>query len=122
MVDDRLARVRRLAGAALDKKALDVVALDVREMTSFADVLLLATGTSDRHVRTVADAVIEAAGEKPLGVEGYDDGRWLLIDLNDIVVHVFQSEVREHYDMERLWSDAVRIELPAAEARSTVAS
>ncbi len=95
--------------AALDRKALDVVALDVRELASYADVFVLATGTSDRHTRAVADAVLEAAarmGEKPLGREGQEEGRWVLIDLGDIIVHVFQQEVREYYDLERLWSDA----------------
>jgi ribosome-associated protein len=106
-------RVRRLAAAALDRKAQDVVALDVSGVTSFADAFLIATGTSDRHARSVADAVREVAkaeGEV-LGVEGYDEGRWILIDLGDIVVHVFQGEARSHYDLERLWRDAAAIDL-----------
>jgi len=106
--------VRRLAEAALQRKALDLLALNVRELTSFADAFLLATGTSDRHVRSVADAMLEASqemGMSPLGVEGYDEGRWVLIDLNEVVVHIFQEEVREHYDLERLWSDAPAIDL-----------
>lgn len=111
---DQVERARLLAAAAADKKALDVLALDVRELTSFAETFILATGTSDRHVRSVADAVVEASkavGTKPLGIEGYDDGRWVLIDLGDVVVHVFQPEVREHYDMDRLWGDAAWIPL-----------
>jgi ribosome-associated protein len=106
--------VRRLAEAAAARKAQDLVALDVHELTSFADAFLLATGTSDRHVRSVADAVLEASegmGTSALGVEGYDEGRWVLIDLNDVVVHVFQEEVREYYDLERLWGDAPVIEV-----------
>jgi ribosome-associated protein len=106
--------VRRLAEAALERKAQDLVALDVRQLTSFADAFLLATGTSDRHVRSVADALLEASQElgiSPLGVEGYDEGRWVLIDLNEVVVHVFQEEVRDYYDLERLWSDAPAIDL-----------
>jgi len=106
--------VRRLAEAAVEKKARDLVGLDVHQLTSFTDAFLLATGTSDRHVRSVADAVLEASkemGRSPLGVEGYDEGRWVLIDLNEVVVHVFQEEVREYYDLERLWGDAPPIEL-----------
>ena len=106
--------VKRLAEAAAEKKAQDLLALDVHRLTSFTDAFLLATGTSDRHVRSVVDAVLEASqemGRSPLGVEGYDEGRWVLIDLNEVVVHVFQEEVREHYDLERLWGDAPSIEL-----------
>jgi len=106
--------VRRLAAAAAEKKAQDLLALDVHRLTSFTDAFLLATGTSDRHVRSVVDAILEASqemGSSPLGVEGYDEGRWVLIDLNEVVVHVFQEEVREYYDLERLWGDAPPIEL-----------
>jgi len=106
--------VRRLAAAATEKKAQDLLALDVHRLTSFTDAFLLATGTSDRHVRSVVDGILEASqemGSSPLGVEGYDEGRWVLIDLNDVVVHVFQEEVREYYDLERLWADAPTIEL-----------
>ena len=112
--DPRHARAVRIAEAAADKKAEDVVALDVRELSSFADTFILATGSSDRHVRTIADAVVEASsqdGQRPIGIEGHDDGRWVLIDLGDVIVHVFQSEVRALYDLERLWSDAPPIEL-----------
>jgi ribosome-associated protein len=104
-----LALARRYAEAALDRKAERVVALDVAALTSFTDVFVIATGTSDRHVKAIADAVIERAqelGSKPLGVEGYEGGEWVLIDLDDVIVHVFQGEKREHYDLERLWADA----------------
>ena len=118
---DPLAKAVRIAKAAVDLKAENLVALDVRELTSFADVFILATGGSDRHVRAIADAVeevVEELGERPLGIEGYDEGRWLLLDLGDVIVHVFQSEVREHYDLERLWSEAPRLDLLNAEALS----
>lgn len=114
---DRVARASAIAGAALDKKCLQLVALDMREVTSVADTFLLMTGTSDRHARAIADGIVECAralGEKPLGVEGYDEGRWVLIDLGDVIVHVFQEKVRETYDLERLWSDAPAIELGVA--------
>ncbi len=112
-------RARQLVAAALDRKAQDVVALDVRALTSFADTFVLATGTSDRHVRSVADGVLEAskaAGHPALGVEGYEEGRWVLIDLNDVVVHVFRQEMRDYYDLDRLWADAVRLHVAEPEA------
>ena len=115
-------RAALIAEAALDKKAECLVALDVRDVTSYADTFILATGNSDRHARSIADAVraaVAARGEKPLGVEGYDEGRWVLIDLGDVIVHVFQSDVREEYDLERLWSDAPPIPLDAVAAAAS---
>lgn len=99
------------AEAAHDLKASRVVILEVGGIASFADAFVLASGRSDRQVQSIADAVARAAkdaGEPALGIEGYREGRWVLIDLADVVVHVFQEEVREHYDLERLWSDATR--------------
>ena len=113
-----LEKARVVAAAALDKVGQDLVVLDVHEVVSFADLLLIVTGRSDRQVRAIADAVgkeLGGRGEPPLGVEGYDDGRWVLIDLADVVVHVFQEEAREHYDLERLWSDAPRVDLAAGD-------
>ena len=121
---EELARVRRadaIGEAALARKAQDLVALDVRQLTSYADTLVLATGSSNRQTRAIADSVMEAAtgwGEKPLGLEGYDDGRWVLIDFGDVIVHVFQQELRAFYDLERLWSDAPTLELEAAAAET----
>ena len=117
---DRLAKAVLIADAAQERKANDVVGLDVREISSFADTFIIATGTSDRHVRSVADSVetaLKTHGEPPMGVEGYDEGRWVLIDCDDTIVHIFQQEIRDHYDLERLWSDAPALELEAA-ARS----
>jgi len=114
---DRVVRATTFAEAALEKKALNPVALDVRELTSVADTYILLSGTSDRHTRAVADAVIDTArelGEKPLGVEGYDEGRWVLIDLGDVIVHVFLGDRRRFYNLEGLWHDAVPLELNAA--------
>ena len=98
-----------IAKAALNRKALKLVGLDTREVTSIADEFIFATGTSNRHVCAVADAILEEAkafGRTPLGKEGYEQGRWILIDFGDIIVHIFQEEVREYYDLERLWSEA----------------
>jgi len=94
----------------------------VRQVTSFADTFGLATGSSDRNVRAIADAVVEAAqgiGAAPLGVEGYEEGRWVLVDLGDSIVHVFLPEVREHYALERLYADAPPVELAPAPVRGT---
>jgi len=107
-------KARMAAEAALDVKAEDVVALDVKELSSFADVFVVCTGRSDRQVRAIADSVEKAAkqaGEPPLGIEGYAEGRWVLIDLDDVIVHVFTPDNREHYDIERLWSDAPHLDV-----------
>ena len=117
---DPIEKARRVVEAALEKKAEDVVVLDVRGTASFADVFVLATGNSDRHVRSIVDgigAALEPLGERPLGVEGETEGRWVLMDLNDVVVHVFLREVRSYYDLERLWGDAPRLEFAAGAAR-----
>ncbi len=111
--DESLQTARAFAEVAQGRKANAVVALDVRELTSFTDAFVIATGTSDRHVRAIADAIFErgrALGHNRLGAEGYDEGRWILIDFNAVVVHVFQEDVREEYDLERLWGDAAAID------------
>lgn len=112
---DSLQKARIVVDAALDVKAEDVVALDVRELSSFADVFVVATGRSDRQVRAIADSIEAAtkqAGAPPLGIEGHAEGRWVLIDLDDVIVHVFTPQMRSHYDIERLWSDAAVVPIP----------
>jgi ribosome-associated protein len=102
-------QAKQYAEAAIERRAGDVVAMDVSALTSFTDAFVIASGTSDRHVKAVADAVVERAhglGRKPLGVEGYESGEWVLIDLDDVIVHVFRGEKREQFDLERLWGDA----------------
>jgi ribosome-associated protein len=106
-----------LAMAIIARKGLDVRVLDLREMSAFTDFFVLASGTSDRHVRTLADAVVEAGravGERAIGIEGEERARWVLADFGDVVVHLFQEEVREFYALERLWGEADTVELPAA--------
>ena len=108
-------RARRLAEVVRERNGENVVALAVGELTSFADAFVIATASSDRQARAVADAVVESAKESSevvLGVEGYEDGRWILIDGGDVVVHVFVRDARDHYDLDRLWADAPRIALP----------
>jgi len=92
--------------ALADMKALEVKLLDVRGLTDIADFMVIASGTSDRHVRSVAQRVVEKAKEagfRPHGVEGQQDGDWVLIDLSEIIVHVMLPRVREFYGLEKLW-------------------
>ena len=106
-----------VATALDDMKAVNVKTLDVRGIADFADTLVIASGNSDRHVRSIADRVVQnakAAGVRPLGLEGTRDGEWVLVDLQDVIVHVMLPRVREFYALERLWeTDAPA----AAEAR-----
>lgn len=102
-----------------DLKARDVVVLDVRGLTSIADSMVIASGTSDRHVRSLAESVVEKckeSGQKPLGVEGLKDGEWVLVDLQDIVVHVMLPRVRDFYNLEKLWAPPARPGRASAEA------
>jgi len=99
---------KQLAEGALDDlKAVDIVALNVTGFTSITDYMLIASGTSARHVRSIAGSVIEKArevGQPVLGVEGHEHGEWVLVDLGDVVVHVMQPRVRDFYKLENLWS------------------
>jgi len=95
--------------AASDKKAEDILVLNVSEVTTITDLFVIMSGRGERQVQAIADAIIEkakAAGRQPFGVEGYNGGRWVLIDLGDVVVHAFVPEERELYRLERLWGDA----------------
>ena len=107
--------------AALGKKALEPVLLDLTAEASYTDYILLLSGTSDRHVQTIADAIVERfahARVRPTGVEGMTEGRWALLDFGDLVVHVFHHPLRDFYDLEGLWCDAPRVALQVpAEAR-----
>lgn len=99
-----------------DIKAVDIIVLDVKQMTSVTDYMVIASGTSNRHVKSIADKVITHAkknGLSLLGVEGIDEGEWVLIDLGDIILHIMQPPVREYYQLERLWSHEVQASTPA---------
>ena len=99
----QLGRALALAAAAHDRQAEEVVALDVRDLTSVADTFLIASGRSRQHVRAIADAVLEAArrdGIRSLGAEGLEEGRWALLDFGSAIFHVFHDEARGHYDLE----------------------
>jgi ribosome-associated protein len=100
--------------AAEDKKANDLTVLDLRTAAGFTDYFVIASGTNPRQIRAIADGVLEALaalGVKPAHVEGYERSEWILIDYFDFIVHVFATETRIFYDLERLWGSAERIEV-----------
>ncbi len=104
--------------AILGKKALNIVALDVADMTSYADVFIFCSGRSNRQVTAIADNIksdLKKHRIKPVSVEGSKDGHWILMDYGHVIIHVFYEPVREFYDLEGLWVDAKRILTPSLE-------
>ena len=99
----------RIVNAALDDmKAVNVKVMDVRHLTDITDIVVIASGNSDRHVKSIADRVLQFAKQndfRPIGVEGAGEGEWVLVDLNDVVCHVMLPRVREFYGLEKLWDD-----------------
>jgi ribosome-associated protein len=116
-------RLSQLAVDALeDLKAVDIVVLDVRKLSDFTDYMIIANGRSARQVAALAENVVmkaKEAGEAPLGVEGLRGSEWVLVDLGDVVVHVMQPEVREFYQLEKLWGSR---EMPARQSPRGAAS
>lgn len=109
-------RMQAALHAASEKKALELVALDLREVAQFTDFFLLATGTNARQVQAISDAVeeqLKKRGTRPLRIEGYKTAEWVLLDYGDFIFHVFEEKARRFYDLERLWRDAARVPLPA---------
>ncbi|MDQ2972720.1 MAG: ribosome silencing factor [Pseudomonadota bacterium] len=109
---------QRVLAALEELKARDVREIDVRGKTSIADLLIIASGTSTRHVKSIADEVVKfvkRAGMLPLGVEGQAEAEWVLVDLGDIIVHVMLPRIREFYGLERLWTVGDRAEAANAD-------
>jgi ribosome-associated protein len=110
------AEITLATAAALDKKVLDLVVLDLRKGSAFTDFFIIGTGANVRQVQAIADAIEEALrkkGVRPALVEGYKRGEWVLLDYFDFIVHVFLPTTRDFYGLERLWGDAQRVEIPA---------
>lgn len=101
---------------ASDKKASNMVAIDLREIASFTEFFIIASGANPRQVQAIADEITEQLKEKlksrVVRVEGYQTGEWVLLDYGDFVVHIFEAKAREFYDLERLWRDAKKVEIP----------
>ena len=111
------AEVKLAIQCASDKKAFDMVALDLREIASFTEFFIIVSGANQRQVQAIADEINERLKKdlrsKAVRVEGYRTGEWVLLDYGDFVVHVFDKDAREMYDLTRLWSDAKRVLIPA---------
>jgi ribosome-associated protein len=102
---------------AADKKALNMAALDLREIASFTEFFVIASGTNQRQVQAIADEIEEQLKKqlstRPVRIEGYNTAEWVLMDYGDFVFHIFEQKAREFYDLERLWRDAKKVDLPA---------
>ncbi len=124
--EEPVSPLQQIVSSALeDMKAVNVRVLDVRGLTDIADTMVIASGTSDRHVRSIADNVTQKAkkaGFRPLGTEGARDGEWVLVDLTDILVHVMLPRVREFYGLESLWESATAVTPPVKTALPKAAS
>ena len=109
--------ITQAIAAAEDKKAVDLVLLDLRKTGGFADYFLVCSGSNPRQIRAIADAIIESVesgGSKPAHVEGYERSEWVLLDYFDFIVHIFAPDTRLFYSLERLWGNAERVDLSAA--------
>jgi len=112
-LDERMMSALR---AAAEKKAIDLVVLDLREIASFTDYFVITSGANERQVQAISDEVFETlkkAGTPPARVEGYKTAEWILLDFGDFIFHVFDEKARRFYDLERLWREAKRVELPS---------
>lgn len=110
------ARILSALAAASDKKALDLVVLDLRPVATFTDYFVIASGTNVRQVQAIADEITERLkreGTRAERIEGYRTAEWVLVDYGDFIVHIFEEKARRFYDLERLWREGVRVPLPA---------
>ena len=112
---DSLQLAKKIAGILDDKKAIDINVIRIEEISSLADYFVIASGTSNTHVKSLADEIEmkikQETGSMPIGVEGYRTNSWILIDYVSVVVHVFTGEGRDFYDLDRLWRDGEKIEI-----------
>jgi len=115
--------IQLAVASASEKKAFDVVVLDLREIASFTEFFVIATGSNQRQIQAIADDINEKLKKqnrsKPIRIEGYNSAEWVLLDYGDFIVHLFDKEARELYDPTRLWSDAGRVNLPVEIAAVT---
>jgi ribosome-associated protein len=102
---------------AADKKAVDIVGLDLRDIASFTEFFIIATGNNQRQVQAIADEINEQVKKqlatRPVRIEGYSTAEWVLLDYGDFIFHIFNGEAREFYDLARLWRDARKVEMPS---------
>lgn len=104
------------ARSAIDKKAENLKILDLTELSGFTDYFVICSGMSDRQVQAISDSIehtLVASGKEILSIEGYSEGRWVLMDCGDVIVHIFLDALREYYDLETLWADAPRVKIPS---------
>lgn len=114
MIESSKKKSLACVNAALEKKATDIVLLRTKGIVSYADYFLICGGRSDRQVQAIAQSIeteLKKEGHRALGVEGLSQGRWVLLDFGDVIVHIFQESVRRFYDLEGLWIDARRVDI-----------
>ena len=109
--------VKLAVACASEKKAFDIVAIDLREIASFTEFFIIASGTNVRQVQAISDEITEKLKEhlnsRVIRIEGYPTGEWILLDYGDFIVHIFEQKAREFYDLERLWRDAKKVQIPS---------
>lgn len=108
--------VKLAINCAGEKKAFDIIAIDLREVASFTEFFVIVSGANQRQVQAISDEITERLKEqlnsRVIRIEGYNSGEWVLLDYGDFIVHIFEKKAREFYDLERLWRDAKRVEIP----------
>lgn len=112
--DELVTLARQVAEQTWDTKALNTVVIDLRGRVSYTDFVVISTGTSERHVKAIArnvETAMRQAGHVPLGIEGTDTGRWVLLDFGEVIVHLFHGDLRQEYNLEKMWVEAPRLEL-----------
>jgi ribosome silencing factor RsfS/YbeB/iojap len=113
--EESLAKAFLAVQAAANKKAENIKILDLKKLSSFTDYFVVCSGQSDRQVQAIADSIVielKEDGFTPISMEGYREGRWVLVDYGDVVIHVFLDALREYYDIEQLWQNAPKVPIP----------